>query len=462
MNFPFVGETITKNTPREYYGERCKEALPNSKLQLSMYPLVTFIDRQHEEALRIPDKLLISVNNNPEKINNLEGFKITADSHSRLKTIIFQAGDYIGITMIPEIASKLRDDVEIIVLAGNNRVAHFVLNGLKKHNLKNLEQRLRFIVGGSLSSWGRDPYIVLVNPKNKKFTLLPAKGDAGTRNDRGVAQEIMRRDIDGIVTYENKNSLLNRTLDLQGGDVTSDHEYVYVGEETVHYCRFNIASMAMYTENEAIAQIEKVTGKKVIVLRGVQDIHNDRYHMPLDKTNLGEHTSLLIDPLEALEILSNLTPDERKQTIEKILASIEGTPLAESEEYKRDRIAEFLLVTKNDIKEAKKSPLVQALSELEKYLQKQGIKVIRIPGLPKDFANNPFGIYPTNVIIDGSSLGDVKPSVIVPHYNISTLDKKIDQVFDSVGFKIFPVTAILAGEGEGGLRCLAQTVAIPL
>ncbi|MFH1777154.1 MAG: hypothetical protein ABH952_06335 [Candidatus Omnitrophota bacterium] len=422
--------------------------------------LLEFLDRARskiETAIpKVPPELIANPTN-PHKISNLTEFKIVSDSNSMMEAAIFQVGDEMGAIMAGRLAEVLRDDVKLIVVTNSELSASLTLGGLRRKNIKNLEQRLRFIImkGGFSSSWARDPYIVLVNQKTKQYSVVPIKGDAGTGLDRSVGMQIMNTDAwDAIVD----NNFSDKTLDMQGGDVTADGSYVYVGKQTVHYSCYNIASQKVLTEEEAIRKIEAVTGRQVIVL-DCPDIHNDRYHVPIGKTKYGEHTSLLADPIKALEIIAALTPEEKEIVIENIASSsfINIT---------REQLRGFLDVTPEEIEKAKQSEYVQELERVRESLEAEGITVRRVPALPIDFADNPFGLYYTNVVMDcypDTGNGKIKRSIIIPQYEIPQLDQFVAQIYRDLGFEqIFPIESIVAGCLKGGPRCLLQAMGRPI
>lgn len=407
----------------------------------------------------IPASLLVTPKEKIETVENLNGFEVLPDAHARLGAVVLQAGDYLGLAMVPEIVSKLRDDVKIVVLTPDQYIADILLNEFKNREIPDVEQRVRFMIGGQLSAWSRDPYIVLFNPKTAKFTLFSARGDAGTQLNTGVGWEIMKKNIgwDDMVSHD----VRDESLDLQGGDVRADDTYVYVGKSTIHYSQYNSMGLQVKSQQQVIERIEEVTGKKVIVLSAADDIHNDRYHNPLGKTKYGENTNLLADPVAVLEIFASMSFAEKEEAINNILLISEGLPAEVTKAINREILQELFNVTPDKIRMARASKFVQGLEKVKKDLEARGIVVRRVPGMPFEFSGSPFGIYPTNVIMDypaGEEKEIRKPSVIVPHYGIPKLDAAVDRIYEQLDFDVRPVPGVLAGFYEGGPRCLTQTI----
>jgi hypothetical protein len=238
---------------------------------------------------------------------------------------------------------------------------------------------------------------------------------------------------------------------------------VYVGTQSIHHSRYDQAGRLIKTEAEAIRTIEQITGKQVVVLDGPDDIHNDRYHVPLGATQYGKHTSLVADPVWALKIIASMSADAREEAIKNILRFVRGTALEKNEAFTRDRLRDFFNVTPEKIKRAKKSDFVRGLAKVIQILESKGIKVMRVPGLPKEFAGNPFGIFPTNVIMDNISTesgGRAHRTAIVPHYGIPSLDTAVNTTYEGLSFEVLPVMGVVSGSADGGPRCHVQAVAI--
>lgn len=404
------------------------------------------------EGWNVPPEICVGANHKPpQMISDLSGYELVSDAGNIMDVVLFQLGDSIALSAISDMIEALRKDVKVAIVANNQVIASAVWRHLKSRGIPELHDRLQFIfVPQSFSSWGRDPFVVLVDPKTRKYTLFPAKGDAGTGLDSSLGRQLMSQGIGW--DFFSRNDIQDPTLDMQGGDITSDDTYAYVGSSTIHYSCYNIASACILTEEEAIARIEAITGKKVIVLDGL-DCHNDRYHLPVGQTKYGKHTSLLADPVWALEIIASLTPQEKEDAIKNILKVLRSTPATKDISY--EDVRAFLEITPQEIALAKQSEEVRKLEMVRSDLEARGIRVVRVPSLPKGFAGNPFGIYYTNALLDGDG-------AIIPRYLIPKLDRTARGIYEDSGFRdIREVTAIILGVGEGGLRCLVQVMGFP-
>ena len=219
------------------------------------------------------------------------------------------------------------------------------------------------------------------------------------------------------------NTFRDPSLDLEGGDVTADDEYVYVGANSIDSSRYS--DRDILGRAEVIKKIQRVTGKQLIDLGDV-DFHNDRYHIPVGPTQFGAHTSVVGDIVMALKLL--------------------GAPM-------------------NVIRDAEKSKGVLELKDtVERLTTLHGIAVKRIPMLPKDFYGNKDGRYYTNVLMDWytDDAGKAVKQVLVPHYGIRALDEAADQVYRDLGFAVTSIDGRFLGQGEGGPRCAVQVFGRPL
>jgi len=457
---PESGQRVEETAPDQGAGEARKKL--NELLDPNGPEFMIAAQKLTEQAYAIPAELWVKAPSVPNKpIESLKGFRVVTDGNTTIEAVILQAGNLMGIQMIGEIAAALRDEVRIFVTVDSQHHAWIVWKDLQSRNIKDISARLRFVLApGKLSPWGRDPFIVLVNPQTHQYTLFPAKGNAGTQLDRSIGRKLLASGL-GWDPFVN-NTLNVSTLDMQGGDVTADATYVYIGNETIHYSRYTLGNDLVLTEEQAIKKIEEVTGKQAIKLDGPGDVHNDRYHMPIGGTKYGRHTSLLADPIMALEKIARMSPEEKEQAVQRIMEALEFKVY--QEEITLDNVRRFLDVTPAEIQAARESKEVLGLEKTGRALEAKGIAVIRIPTLPIHFAQNPFGLYYTNVIMDDheDSKGFKDKSVIVPRYLIPQLDDAVVAVFKDLGFHtVKQVTSVVAGIGEGGPRCCVQVLGHP-
>jgi len=405
----------------------------------------------------VPRNLIAGIKDEPQTLETLDGFVAVSDTNTAMQAAIFQASGTIGLGSIADLAATLRPRVRLIVVTRTQYEAFQAWRYLKAKEIPRLEKRLQFIITGeNCSAWARDPFIALVNPKTWQCTLIPAKGDAGTGRDAHIGKKIMGADIGWQALFS--NGFNDPLLDLQGGDFRSDGKYAYVSKPTISYCCYNLANVKIREENEAIDAIQKLTGKEVIVLDG-PDCHNDRYHAPVGKTKYGEHTSLLADPVMTLEIIASLSEEEKQQALEQIWKEITKTPIRT---VTRKMIRNFLDVTPEELEKVKRSEVVKMIGEVEEHLKSKGIAVRRIPGIPKELVDNPFGLFYPNVVMDIDPRNR-RRSVTVPQYGIARLDETANDAFTDVGFddiKKFP--GVVAALGQGGPRCLMHTIGLPV
>ncbi len=191
-----------QHTPTEFpvtnqVGKQVIEGEEPESIKIDEELLLRGIRKVVDEIYSVPPKFIAAPKSKEEfyTVSNLAGFQIISDPNTVIEAAIFQAADPIGCFMVAELAESLRDDVRLIVVTKSRYTASLVLGNLQHKKIKNLDQRLRFIITDLSSSWARDPYIVLVKQPTKKYTLCLAKGDAGTQYDVAVGKQIMKADI---------------------------------------------------------------------------------------------------------------------------------------------------------------------------------------------------------------------------------------------------------------------------
>ena len=400
----------------------------------------------------------------PESVHpvSIQLFELVSDTDSSMEAVVVQAGDGVGALIVGPLLQALRPEIQMVVLVPSRSFATMTWNRLRMAGVKDVERRVRFVLlPTKLSSWGRDPYTVLVDAKDGRYTLLPAIGDSGTQQSRGVTSLFMQRDLRDFHLVPNNTP---PTLDLQGGDVRSDSQFVYVGAESMHYSRYNQAAGQLLAPEQVVMKVEQTTKRKLIVLDG-PDVHNDRYHAPLGQTPFGTHTSLLSDPILALETIAAMSPDEKERATDKIFEALKGeTDENSGKTITREQVRAFFLVTRQQIEQARKSSEVQKLNDVKQTLEDHGITVRRIPGIPEGFAGSPLGFYYTNSLMDRYADANGRPhrSAILPRYNVPALDLMAQQAYADAGFDVIKtIDGVYLGFMKGGPRCFVQVLAQP-
>ncbi|MFA4888110.1 MAG: hypothetical protein WC628_00845 [Candidatus Omnitrophota bacterium] len=387
----------------------------------------------------------------PRAIQDFSGYQLVSDADSKMEAIVFQATEVQHLPTITEIIEALREDVKIIILINSNDIAIRLRQSLAARNTPGLLQRINFIKVPQplISPFARDPCFVLYNPKTKAYTWFIPKdgGYSQKRPDRTAARALMNQGIRLDEFY--RNNVNDATIDIDGGDVTSDSSYVFIGRRSIEFSRYNSTREAIISAEEAVSKIQAITGKEVVVLDGPIG-HSDLYHLPVGRTKYGEHTSLLGDPAMALEILASLTEQEKEAAIKDIAAALK--PIAN---YSTEAIRDYFELAIRASKAVKHSGGFNAkeLEAVKQALEAKGVKVIRVPYLPRGIF--PFGIFYPNAILDGKR-------AIIPQYLIPRLDNTVKGIFTDLGFtETELIMSIILGCKDAGPRCLTQKMGIP-
>ncbi|MCK5601371.1 hypothetical protein KAR91_05875 [Candidatus Pacearchaeota archaeon] len=433
------------------------------------------------EIAAFPESLMANPISTDKYINDLTDFQLVSDSHSHLEAVTFQVNKKYLIDSMVQIINQLPDDVTITVRVKNKFLALKFLHQVKKYKIPNYRDRLNFIISDSRLDYARDPMLTMVDPKTGRFTLIPnADGRMNSSYNKVIVNlglEYLKYDIVENNFFAHQINDLN--FNLAGGDVTADPTYAYIGEDSIHYCRYDILGNLVRTQEAAIEAIESVTKKKVIVLKQEypSDMHNDRYHIPLGRTKYGEHTSLLIDPMAFYKLIDTMTDEEKQKVVRDIKKYLSDNNLDNFmtlDGNLGEKIEKFFSKKGDytDISYRKRhslSIIIRYLEDLEEQLTEAGITVIRVPGVAVSFSyldqNVPFVMTPTNVIMsypEEADQGRIKPIAIVPNYKIPVIDRAFNKIYEDLGFEVRPVNGILSGSLYAGPRCLAATFGFPV
>jgi hypothetical protein len=428
----------------------------------------------------------------PSMATTSAGFNMVSDAHTDIQSVVIQS-HLPDDPFIYDLLAALRRSIHVVVVVDSEQKANMLFKNLKQKGLADLQKRVKFVVvdDDGLNQWGRDSYTVLYSTDEKKFTLLPAQLYLNRQQAEEPPHEVFRaisqHDI-GVPLIKNRFPLLP-CWNLQGGAITIDDRFAYVGSGIVESMYKCLSGDAETNRQTAIDQLQKYTGKKVILLPA-SDFHSDRYNMPIGKTYLGERTILLADPVKLLQILASLSPAEKLETIrslQKAGISLNSRDFLNTEDGKIERnylsaklsdhnLADFLDITPQDINDLKQSPYVQWLNQVEKILIDNGIKVVRIPGfdnplhpqretLRSGFVETwydvcPIGLYYVNLIQDDHQ--GIR-TVYVPKYGIKKLDEQVVKILESLRCfkKIHQIRSVIEGTEGGGVRCRLQVFGKP-
>jgi hypothetical protein len=428
----------------------------------------------------------------PSMATASSGFKMVSDVHTDIESVVVQS-HLPDDPFIYDLLAAFRRSIHVVIVVDSQNKADMLFKNLKQKGIRDLQKRVKFVVvdDDGLNQWGRDSYTVLYSTDEKKFTLLPAQLYLNRQQAEEPPHEVFRAisqyDI-GVSLIKNRFPLLP-CWNLQGGAVTIDDRFAYVGSGIVENMYRCLSGDALPNRQTVIDQLQKYTGKKVIMFPA-SDFHSDRYHMPVGKTCLGDRTALLADPVKLLQILASLSPAEKLETIRSIQKtgiSLNSRDFLNTEDGKIERkylsaklsdhnLADFLNITPQDIDNLKQSPYVQWLNQVENILTNNGIKVVRIPGfdnplhpqretLQSGFVETwydvcPIGLYYVNLIQDDHQ--GIR-TVYVPKYGIKKLDDRVVEILESLQcFKnIHQIRSVIEGTEGGGVRCRLQVFGKP-
>lgn len=437
----------------------------------------------------IPKKGLLS----PKKaqiIDDVSDYAVISDPNTKIETIIIQLPEAKDPFLFDLLAS-IRPEIKVIGIVPTLELANNIWKNIQNENLRDIEKRLYFFVihpYRDITRWGRDAYIPLYNKKENLYAHVPALSldaielDNWFRPDRYVPKAIARIQLNDFNSRLVEQDELASWL-IEGGAITSDDKFVYIGRNMLTISRGLHLGNYWYTEDFVIKAIQKIT-KRIPVVLPVYEVHSDRYHMPIGKTKFGKHTSLLADPIKALEILSQLTREEKEmalKTMRELTIGMKRVIRSDMPDHRVDKpeiidkfsdeeLKKILNVTPETIRKIKLSAEIIALNKTQKILEKNGMKVIRIPAVFGKFYINPkvgqkfseiekitfpMSLSYINIIQDCS---DGNCTAIIPKFGIKKLDDYAHQQIYEIGkFKnVIQATSFVEAIGNGGPRCRVQ------
>lgn len=417
-------------------------------------------------------------------------FELVSDPDTKVLAYLMQC-QYADDPFLIEFLKVIRKNIRVWIMVRNQERANELWENLEKAGVKERRKRLRFGVNENqpLKKWARDPFIVLYNEKKDRFTFVPAypSEDYGPN---WIADRFAHYNINVATVVKNNFPRIDSWF-VEGGVLTADDEFAYMGSDAVAMMRKFHKSSPPLSNEDVLRSVADIVSKKILLLPAA-DLHSDRYHLPVGKTRFGNRTSLVADPIQLLTIIASLSEEEKKVAREKIMQVREDfkdkrflkTPEGKDEVKWLDTwlnpegVDKFLSIKPERIENFKQSFYVKALDAIEDGLRQQGITVVRIPALshsydyyvaassnPKDGMIKkefffPFGLYYLNAIQD-SAKGE--RSIVIPRYGIKKLDQIVYEKYESLGAfkKIHQIKSVIEGTQGAGPRCRVQVIGIP-
>lgn len=415
-------------------------------------------------------------------VSEIDGFKMVMDSNCVWDTVIIQT----PLSEDPFLYALLRimrPNVKVIAVVPSQKTADQLNRNL------NWKKRIHYVITDikGLSKWGRDPFTVLYNKLTSQYTLIPCilkPKIRALRTDTHIHKWLFDQVAD-IANLTQTSVDLPSSWAIDGGGVTADRKYVYVGEWSIQKSQRDEYDNEIASRDNVLSAIEKISGKKPFVLPAT-DLHSDRYHMPIGKTKTGERVNFLADPVKFLELLSSLTAEEKEEAIKSMrqlgfaykdkdfLASELGKMEMDrlNRRLNHETLMAFLNTSTDTIQDIKTSLHVQWLQKAEERLKANGITVVRIPNLNRviqveNFKDHsaktvefPLGFYYVNLLQDRMN---GQRTVIIPKYGIKKIDDYVYGQLKNLGCfkKIIQIPSVIEGTQAGGPRCRVQILGMP-
>lgn len=372
---------------------------------------------------------------------------MASDAGGRAAILFFHATSFAFVESLVSIVAALREDVRITFVVVSDFMAHLLWRALDALKVPNLRDRVRFVLNPRLGGpWVRDRFLVFVGSSGGGCSFA----ESGEKAPGGPPGEALSGETGPAWEGADFSVRDGGVIGIPGGDLTSDERFVYVGIDSVRRFRRGAPGALAMSEEDAVREIERATGKKAVVLRG-PDLHNDRYHLPLGSTPYGRHTSLLADPVGAVRTLARLTARERRESFGEMTRILRENRFGRQEGLEK-KIWDFLNVKERLVRHPDILRAVQKLRDVQGVLESHGVAVMKAPALsPAMLPWAPFGFYYSNAVLDGDS-------ALVPRYFVPRLDREAEAIYRRAGYRVTFVPGIVAGVYGGGPRCLAQVV----
>ncbi len=418
-----------------------------------------------------------------------------------------------------ELLDKMDKDVGFVILLGDDINGDYVKEILKPYDTQKLPDgtaRVKFLIVEAKTSefypWARDPYVILAGKDNHLIFL-----------DNGYSTAPFPM-VKFNEIFENAEAWAS-TLHRGGGNIRATDNEIFIGMDTLLGIRFfqrygthntageTIYSLARDIKKEGIplfkqkfqafadfihnvlapdkkmiipgletffAKMEKGEfnfDKKVVRHTGAQAAYHTDVYLgmgPVDEN--GKRILFAADTRSAAEIVSKMSPEERRAVERKIpvvLAgerfSAAGVPITAQQIAQRFQWEKFKLLDLC-LEQAKK--MADAIDEAARELEQAGYRVVRIPYLPNglfDGDNRNDGVQGisynySNVLVE--VYGDVK-KVYCPEFGFKQMDDAAAAAYASVGFKVIFIKGLLtnaltAEEAGAGLDCLTSEIRFPV
>ncbi len=405
------------------------------------------LENYHREGSAVPRALSIVSAGPLSRRRGAGRGRLASAAGGRAAILFFHATSFAFVESQVSIVAALREDVRITFVVVSDFMAHLLWRALDALKVPNLRDRVRFVLNPRLGGpWVRDRFLVFVGSSGGGCSFA----QSGEQAPGGAPGAVLSGETgpawEGTDFFVRDGGVIG----LPGGDLTSDERFVYVGIDSVRRYRRDASGALAMREGDAVREIERITGKKAVVLPG-PDLHNDRYHLPLGATPYGRDTSLLADPVGAVRALARLTARERRKSFREMTRTLRENRLGRQEGLEK-KIWDFLNVEERLVRHPAILRAVQKLRDVQRVLEGHGIAVMRVPALsPAMLPWAPLGFYYSNAILD-------RGSALVPRYFVPSLDRGAEAIYRRAGYRVTFVPGIVAGVYGGGPRCLAQVV----
>ncbi len=268
------------------------------------------------------------------------------------------------------------------------------------------------VVDHPMTAWARDRWIALQpSVRGGKVTaLVSPRGEMGADNwperkgDENAGDDLARAVGASVVS-------LRSDLYFDGGDFVADSETAFV---TPNVLKRNLGQMVQSRE-ELVQRLEKLVGRKVLLLDRAPDHHACMFMMPV-----GSRTVIVADPRAASKML---TPDQ-----------IATLPLPKGADFSEATFARF-----------------DAVAE---QCAKEGYKVVRMPLAPAPDGRT--FLAGLNVILDQQ--GSKRIAYMPTFDNAEVINESSAAVWRGLGYEVRPVNCTSTYRLFGSLRCLVNVL----
>jgi N-dimethylarginine dimethylaminohydrolase len=310
-----------------------------------------------------------------------------------------------------------------------------------------------------ITIWPQDPFLVLApGADGERPTLLTSK-EFDRAGDRLMAETVA--ESAGL-------ELRASELSFEGGNIVSDAEHVFVGENTIRH-NAHVLNESLV---EVVLRLQEELGRRVLV---VGPYPQPVAHLDMILTPLGEGRLALADSAAGARIGERALAEDPGS-----VAAFER--LCEERFFGDPRIRELPLRDGSKSEPPRLAGQTQTMIELSRALapvldgvaaslEEAGYRVARIPflfGGPESRAAEPNETgdrfragYPmltyNNVLIEDDTDGKI---VYLPSYGWDALDAAAARAWRSIGFAPRPIEGLVTSAMYGGaLRCAVKVLA---